>query len=62
MAGMGIYVGTSGMSLPAFEAGQSAHAAIAVRRWDEAAKDPSVSTPRLGHFRTLLERVAAAHQ
>jgi gamma-butyrobetaine dioxygenase len=38
----------------AFEQLPHARAAIAVRRWDEAAKDPAVATPSFDHFRQLL--------
>jgi gamma-butyrobetaine dioxygenase len=33
--------------------------AIAVRRWDDQAKDPSVSPPDFARFRPLLERLLA---
>ena len=42
----------------AFESRPFAPAAIAVRRWDEAAKDPTLETLSLAHFQALLERVA----
>jgi gamma-butyrobetaine dioxygenase len=32
--------------------------AVAVRRWDEAAKDPTVTTLPFEHFRSLLEQIA----
>jgi gamma-butyrobetaine dioxygenase len=35
--------------------------AIAVRRWDEAAKDPATPAPAFDHFRPLLERLVARH-
>jgi phosphonate degradation associated HDIG domain protein len=35
--------------------------AVRVRRWDDAAKDPAVSTPGFMHYAGLLERVVAAH-
>jgi gamma-butyrobetaine dioxygenase len=38
----------------AFEAGPYFADAVAVRRWDEAAKDPAVSPPPFGHFEELL--------
>jgi gamma-butyrobetaine dioxygenase len=38
----------------AFEALPHAAAAVAVRRWDEAAKDPAVPGPPFGYFRPLL--------
>jgi gamma-butyrobetaine dioxygenase len=41
----------------AFEGLPHARAAVAVRRWDEAAKDPAVATPPFDHFRQLLDRV-----
>ncbi len=37
-----------------FEARPHAAAAVAVRRWDEAAKDPAGTGPDFGHFRPLL--------
>jgi gamma-butyrobetaine dioxygenase len=48
----------------AFEQNPDAESAVAVRRWDDAAKDPDVSPPDFDHFRPLLERVLednAAH-
>jgi gamma-butyrobetaine dioxygenase len=41
----------------AFAAGAAAQAAVAVRRWDEAAKDPGAPTPAFAHFAPLLERL-----
>ncbi len=38
-----------------FEAHPYAADAIAVRRWDDRAKDPSAVTPGFAHFRPLLE-------
>jgi gamma-butyrobetaine dioxygenase len=38
----------------AFAARAEARAAVAVRRWDEAAKDPSAWTPAFSHFEQLL--------
>ena len=32
-----------------------AHGALAVRRWDEQAKDPQAETPNLAHYRPLVE-------
>jgi gamma-butyrobetaine dioxygenase len=40
-----------------FERNPYAAGAIAVRRWDEAAKDPAAVTPSFDHFRGLLERL-----
>jgi len=37
-----------------FEDRPHARAAIAVRRWDEAAKDPAAATPPFEHFQGLL--------
>jgi phosphonate degradation associated HDIG domain protein len=37
-----------------FEREPHAAAAIAVRRWDDQAKDPSAATPGFPHFRALL--------
>jgi phosphonate degradation associated HDIG domain protein len=39
----------------AFEALPHAREAVAVRRWDEAAKDPGVAPPGFSHFAPLLE-------
>jgi gamma-butyrobetaine dioxygenase len=33
-------------------------AAIAVRRWDDEAKDPKAATPDVGHFQRVLQRIA----
>jgi gamma-butyrobetaine dioxygenase len=38
----------------AFAALPFAHDAVAVRRWDDEAKDPSVTPPAFGHFEALL--------
>ena len=38
----------------AFEALPHARAAVAVRRWDDAAKDPAVTPPGFAHFAPLL--------
>ncbi len=39
----------------AFEALPFARDAVAVRRWDDEAKDPSVTPPEFAHFAALLE-------
>ena len=39
----------------AFEALPHARDAVAVRRWDDAAKDPAVTPPAFAHFAPLLE-------
>ncbi|GHJ43088.1 hypothetical protein Cs7R123_04300 [Catellatospora sp. TT07R-123] len=41
----------------AFEARPGAADAVAVRRWDDAAKDPAAAVPEFGHFRPILARV-----
>ncbi|MGW6566198.1 hypothetical protein [Streptomyces sp. NPDC054975] len=41
----------------AFEAHPGAADAVAVRRWDEQAKDPDMPTPGFDHFRPLLTRL-----
>jgi gamma-butyrobetaine dioxygenase len=41
-----------------FEASPYASAAVAVRRWDEAAKDPDARTLPFAHFRPVLEALA----
>jgi gamma-butyrobetaine dioxygenase len=38
----------------AFEALPFAHDAVAVRRWDDEAKDPAVMPPEFSHFEALL--------
>ena len=42
----------------AFEALPYARDALAVRRWDDEAKDPSVTSPAFAHFEPLLESLA----
>jgi gamma-butyrobetaine dioxygenase len=42
----------------AFESLPHARDAVAVRRWDDQAKDPAVSPPRFTHFAPLLEALA----
>ena len=42
-----------------FEALTYATDAVAVRRWDDQAKDPSADVPGFDHYRPLLERLAA---
>ena len=44
----------------AFEALPFARDAVAVRRWDDQAKDPSADVPGFDHYRPLLERLAAS--
>ena len=41
-----------------FEALPYARDAVAVRRWDDQAKDPAVRPPRFAHFASLLEALA----
>ena len=44
----------------AFEALPFSGDAVAVRRWDDQAKDPAVTAPRFAHFAPLLESVVRA--
>jgi gamma-butyrobetaine dioxygenase len=41
-----------------FSANPHAEAALALRRWDDGAKDPRAETPDLAHFRAYLEAAA----
>ena len=43
-----------GAELAAFEADPHARAAIRVRRWDDAAKDPAMRVPAFDHFAPVL--------
>ncbi len=43
-----------------FRARPYAEAAVALRRWDELAKDPEMKTPSLADFRPVLERALGA--
>lgn len=43
-----------------FEALTYATDAVAVRRWDDQAKDPSADVPGFDHYRPLLERLAVS--
>ena len=43
----------------AFAAGPHAADAVAVRRWDDAAKDPAAAVPGFDAYRTLLEALLA---
>jgi gamma-butyrobetaine dioxygenase len=45
----------SAAEVAAFEALPHARDAVAVRRWDDKAKDPAVTAPRFAHFAPLLE-------
>jgi gamma-butyrobetaine dioxygenase len=44
----------------AFEALPFSRDAVAVRRWDDQAKDPAVTAPPFGHFAPLLQALARA--
>jgi len=44
--------------LAKFEANRSAAAAIRLRRWDDAAKDPQATVPGLDHYTTTLRALA----
>ena len=46
----------------AFEALPHAWDAVAVRRWDDQAKDPAVTPPRFAHFAPLLEALARSRR
>jgi gamma-butyrobetaine dioxygenase len=46
--------------MAAFEALPHAQEAVAVRRWDDQAKDPAVTAPRFAHFAPLLEALVRA--
>jgi gamma-butyrobetaine dioxygenase len=41
----------------AFEAEPAAGAALRLRRWDDAAKDPAAKVPPFGHFEPVLRRL-----
>jgi gamma-butyrobetaine dioxygenase len=43
----------------AFEGLPHAQAAVSVRRWDDAAKDPAAPTPTFDHFRQLLSGLSS---
>ena len=43
-----------------FEAVPHARDAVAVRRWDDEAKDPSVTPPEFAHFAALLESLTGS--
>jgi gamma-butyrobetaine dioxygenase len=47
-----------GAELAEFEASRYAPAAVRVRRWDDAAKDPAAAVPGFGHFEPLLRALA----
>jgi len=47
----------SATEVAAFVAGPYAEDAVALRRWDEAAKDPDVEVPTFARFAPLVERV-----
>ena len=40
-----------------FEAHPQAGAALRLRRWDDAAKDPAASPPAFGYHKSLLRRL-----
>jgi gamma-butyrobetaine dioxygenase len=47
-----------GAEVAEFEASRYAQAAVQVRRWDDAAKDPEVEAPPFAHFAPLLRALA----
>jgi phosphonate degradation associated HDIG domain protein len=40
-----------------FEANRHAGAALRLRRWDDAAKDPAIAAPAFGYYKSLLRRL-----
>ncbi len=50
----------TGAQAAAFEALPFARAAVAVRRWDDEAKDPAVTPPGFAHFEPLLRGLLRA--
>ena len=50
----------SAAEVRAFEALPHAPDAVAVRRWDDQAKDPAVTPPAFAHFASLLEALIQA--
>jgi gamma-butyrobetaine dioxygenase len=44
----------------AFRALPYARDAVAVRRWDDEAKDPAVSPPSFAHFEALLRNLLSS--
>jgi gamma-butyrobetaine dioxygenase len=50
----------TGTEAAAFTAGPYAAGAVAVRRWDDAAKDPAADVPGLAAYRPLLEGLLRA--
>jgi gamma-butyrobetaine dioxygenase len=51
----------TGPEARAFEAVPFAADAIAVRRWDDLAKDPDAAVPGFPHYRRLLADLLARH-
>jgi phosphonate degradation associated HDIG domain protein len=47
-----------GAGIAEFEASPHAAAAVRVRRWDDAAKDPDAQVPAFSHFENLLRALA----
>jgi gamma-butyrobetaine dioxygenase len=45
-----------------FEQGKYAKDAVAVRRWDDQAKEPAVTPPEFGHFAPLLNQLLGWQQ
>jgi gamma-butyrobetaine dioxygenase len=40
-----------------FEANRQSGAALRLRRWDDAAKDPAATPPAFGYYKSLLRRL-----
>ncbi len=45
-----------------FEASPWCQAALRLRRWDDAAKDPGAAVPAFGHYQLLLRQLVRQHQ
>jgi predicted HD phosphohydrolase len=60
----GLFAGPGGpmsqAEVAGFEALPHAAAAVAVRRWDDQAKDPAAPVPPFGRFRPLLDSLAGS--
>ena len=55
---LGVQGGPMGVAERAeFEANPQAGAALRLRRWDDAAKDPAASPPAFGYYKSMLRRL-----
>jgi gamma-butyrobetaine dioxygenase len=58
LSALGVQGGPMGTAERArFEARPQAYAALRLRRWDDAAKDPAAVPPAFGYYRALLRRL-----